>query len=186
MSANLLAKAVAAALEQARISYMVVGSFSSNLYGLPRSTKDADFVVELGDQSISSIMPFLDDGFKLDPQMRLESVTGTCRYVMTHTATQFKVEFFLLTNDAFDQSRFTRRRKGLLDGQQVFVPTAEDVLIQKILWAKRGHRAKDREDALHVLEVMTPEALDLPYIHRWCDTHGTRDLLEQLISEIQT
>ena len=32
--------------------YMLVGSFSSNLYGIPRSTKDADFVLQLqGDLS---------------------------------------------------------------------------------------------------------------------------------------
>ena len=30
------------------IPFMVVGSLSSNVYGIPRSTKDADFVVELG------------------------------------------------------------------------------------------------------------------------------------------
>ena len=34
---------------------MVVGSMSSNIYGIPRSTKDADFVIELGNQSISRL-----------------------------------------------------------------------------------------------------------------------------------
>jgi len=39
--------AVIDALDALRISYMVVGSFSSNFYGIPRATQDADFVVQL-------------------------------------------------------------------------------------------------------------------------------------------
>ena len=32
------------AFDQADIPYMIVGSYSSNFYGIPRSTKDADVV----------------------------------------------------------------------------------------------------------------------------------------------
>jgi hypothetical protein len=35
------------ALNQLGIPFMLVASFSSNLYGIPRSTKDADFVIQL-------------------------------------------------------------------------------------------------------------------------------------------
>ena len=35
---------VADALSAAGIPYLLAGSFSSNYYGIPRSTKDADFV----------------------------------------------------------------------------------------------------------------------------------------------
>lgn len=47
--------AVVDALDSLSIPYMVVGSFSTNLYGLPRSTKDADFVVQLGRISIGRV-----------------------------------------------------------------------------------------------------------------------------------
>ncbi len=35
------------ALEACEIPYMLVGSYSSNAYGIARSTQDADFVIEL-------------------------------------------------------------------------------------------------------------------------------------------
>ena len=35
------------ALHREKILAMLVGSFSSNYYGIPRSTKDVDFVVQL-------------------------------------------------------------------------------------------------------------------------------------------
>ncbi|MBM3848350.1 MAG: hypothetical protein FJ405_18955 [Verrucomicrobia bacterium] len=38
---------VADALTASGVAYLLAGSFSSNYYGIPRSTKDADFVVEL-------------------------------------------------------------------------------------------------------------------------------------------
>ena len=34
------------AIEQAGLTYMVAGSFASNLHGIPRMTQDADIVVD--------------------------------------------------------------------------------------------------------------------------------------------
>ena len=39
--------AVVDALEALSVRYMIVGSLASNFHGIPRSTRDADFVVEL-------------------------------------------------------------------------------------------------------------------------------------------
>ena len=47
--------AVVDALEDLAVSYMLGGSISSSYYGIPRSTKDADFVIELGSQSIGAV-----------------------------------------------------------------------------------------------------------------------------------
>ena len=52
--------AVVKALESVRIPYMIVGSFSSNAYGIPRSTKDADFVVQLGDAPLPPALRALE------------------------------------------------------------------------------------------------------------------------------
>ncbi|GEM_PF-2518632 len=38
---------VADALELQGVQYLLVEAFSSNIHGLPRSTKDADFVVQM-------------------------------------------------------------------------------------------------------------------------------------------
>jgi len=44
MTAVEIVSRVIDALNQSAIPHMLVGSFSSNLYRVPRSTKDADFV----------------------------------------------------------------------------------------------------------------------------------------------
>jgi hypothetical protein len=167
------------ALEALGVQYMLVGSFSSNFYGVPRATADADFVVQLGQVSVSDIAAPLRPRLALDPQSRFETVTGTTRYIFRAAETPFEVELFLLSDDLFDQERFSRRFRTKLLGRDTFLPTAEDVIIMKLLWSRRGERAKDLEDARNVIFVQR-EALDWDYIHRWCDQHGTRELLDKI------
>ena len=47
--------AVVDVLESRAISYLLVGAFSTNFYGIPRSTKDVDFAIEIGQQSIQTV-----------------------------------------------------------------------------------------------------------------------------------
>ena len=73
--------AVMQALDAAGVSYVLVGSFSTNYYGIPRGTQDADFVIQPGRTGIASIPQRLGAGFRLDPQVAFETVTGTTRYL---------------------------------------------------------------------------------------------------------
>ena len=167
-------------LDRIGISYMLVGSYSSNIYGVVRATQDADFVLQLGDRSLSAVMRLLGSDFYLDPQMSFETVTATQRYIILHQKSGFKIELFILSDDPHDQQRFARRAKVTFAGHQLFVPTPEDVIITKLRWSKGGNRRKDVEDAENVIAVQA-DALDLPYIRQWADQHGTRELFEQLL-----
>ena len=91
------------------IPYILVGSFSSSFYSVPRSTKDADFVIELGARSVRELADHLGPQFSLDPQMSFETVTMTRRHQLTVVETAFKIELFYLSDDAHDQERFHRR-----------------------------------------------------------------------------
>jgi hypothetical protein len=170
------------ALEQLHVPYMAVGSFSVNVYANPRSTKDADFVVQFGDDTITQIMNELGSDFELDQQMSFETITATTRYKVRHRQTLFLIELFFLSDDPHDRQRFARRLKGDINGRPVYVPTAEDVIIQKLRWSRHGKRQKDVDDARNVLAVQAGR-LDIPYMRGWCDEHGTREVLEQLIQE---
>lgn len=172
---------VVAALEKLSIPYMVVGAFSSNLYGLPRSTRDADFVVQLGSHSIAVLAAEIGPDFQLDRHMSFETITSTTRYKVVHRNAAFVVELFLLSDDPHDQARFARRTSGNIGGRQTTVLTAEDVVVTKLRWSRHGGRAKDLEDASNVIAVQGTR-LNIAYIRRWTDLHGTTDLLERLLS----
>jgi len=97
------------AFEQLGIPYLLVGSYSSNFYGRPRSTQDADFVVQISGDPIALLSKVLGSDFRIDPQMSFETITSTMRYVAENRASAFKVELFLLSDDEHDQMRFGRR-----------------------------------------------------------------------------
>jgi hypothetical protein len=168
-------------LDQLGIPYMLVGSYSSNFYGQPRMTKDADFVVQLAREQIAPLAALLKPELQLDPQMSFETVTMTMRHIAHHSS-GFKIELFLLTDDAHDRVRFERRRRADFEGTLTWLPSAEDVVVTKLRWSKGGRRKKDTLDVEQILKVRWRE-LDLDYIRDWADRHNTSELFEQLLRE---
>ncbi len=168
-----------------KVDYFLAGSYSSNYYGVPRATNDADFVAVLHGRA-TALADFLGDEFVLDPQASFEGITGTLRDIFTIPSVPFKVEVFHLSDDPHDQSRFERRKlvfdEGL--GREVFIPTAEDVIVTKLRWEKLGKRGKDAIDIRDVISVLGDDALDWDYIHRWTAEHGTRALLDEIRASI--
>ena len=79
MTTDEAALAVVDALEGLGISYMLVGSFSSNYYGIGRSTLDADFVVQTDPRRATEVAERLGPAFRLDPQTSFETATMTTR-----------------------------------------------------------------------------------------------------------
>lgn len=148
---------------------------------MPRATADADFVLELTGDSISLIKQGLGDKFRLESQIEFELITGTARRVLQYLPRDFTVELFQLSDDAFDQSRFQRRvsvKSSLLDGM-VWLPTAEDVVVQKLRWG----RHQDLADVTDVLLVQA-DSLDWQYITRWTDAHGSSEILTQIRNDL--
>ena len=112
MTIDDVALRVAEALNAAGIPFMLVGGFSSNYYGIPRSTKDADFVVGLNTPLDETFARTLGPEFEAEPQMSFETNTGTQRQKFGVRGTLFKVEVFRLSDDPHDQERFRRRQPG--------------------------------------------------------------------------
>jgi hypothetical protein len=171
--------AVIDALEALGIPYMIVGALSVNAHGLPRDSKDAGFVIQLGDRSIRELVTRLGPQFRFDRQMSIERVTGTSRYILQVIATGFKVEMFLHSDDAHDRERLQRRKRVSVFGHQSWMPTVEDVVVTKLRWAARSKRSKDADDIEGILRVQR-DTMDWAYVYRWAEQHGTRDLLDQL------
>ena len=55
--------------------------------------------------------------------------------------------------------------------------------MQKLRWCLGGRRAKDFDDAVAVMAVQGKQALDWPYIEKWCAEHGTMEVLAQAKAE---
>jgi hypothetical protein len=163
------------ALDVCGIPFLITGSFASNYYGIPRSTRDADFVLQSQHAVGPEFAKQLGEDFLLEPQLSFETNTGTFRQVLRHKQKTFKVELFLLSQDTHDQARFSRRRAVQLFERQVWLPSPEDVIVTKLRWA----RGKDKDDARDVMAVQQ-DKLDWPYMEEWCRCHGTLPLLAEI------
>ena len=171
------------ALNAEKIPFLVAGSLSSNVYGVPRSTKDADFVIELGSASVTSLRTHLPSHYHLDPQIQFESVTATLRNIIRVEGSAFTVELFRLSTDPHDQERFRRRISTKVEGRMIYLPTAEDVVVMKLRWGRELKRPKDLDDLRNVI-LLQQVTLDWDYVYEWCDRHETRELLDEIRREI--
>jgi hypothetical protein len=176
--------ALSQALDDAGVPYMIVGSYSSNYYGIPRSTKDADLVVNLDQSAWAKLPSILPSGLQLEQQSGFEMVTSTRKELIRVQDSLFEIELFHLSGDEHDSIRFTRRQKvPIFPGIDAFLPTAEDVIIQKLRWSHGAKRPKDFADVIAVMQVQGPARLDWPYIEEWCGKHETLDLLAEAKAE---
>lgn len=80
--------------------------------------------------------------------------------------TGWKIDFIIRKPRAYSREEFERRRVVALDGVVLDVVSAEDVLIAKLEWAKRGSSDRQIEDAAGILRVQG-DRLDLAYVRRW-------------------
>jgi len=175
--------AVFDALEAVSIPYMIVGSLASNFHGIPRSTRDADFVVELVPGSLQRLGDALPADLTLQRQGSFEAVTGTTRYVIDLVDSPFVCELFVRSDDPHDRERFGRRLRVRVLDRVACVASAEDMIVTKLRWAHEAHRPKDREDIRNMLAVRGAE-LDWVYLRRWSSEHGTLGLLEDIRGSI--
>ncbi len=183
MNAPEIVRRVVETLEAIDLPYMLVGSFSSNVYSVPRSTRDADFVVDPASGQLAELATRLGPDFVLDFQIQFETVTGTRKNVAHVVGSEFEIELFRLSADAHDQQRFQRRVRGQTHGFGVWVPTVEDVVLTKLRWVVGAGRNKDRDDIREVLTVQEGR-LDWNYVHRWTAEHGTRACLDEIVRSI--
>ena len=169
-------------LEGLGIGYMLVGSFSSNFYGVARATADADLVVSIQTGQWDALVAGLPSDIQVDPQQSFETFTLTTRRILDVPSLPFSMELFDLSDDPHDQERFRRRVRVPTMGRIVTLPTAEDVVVQKLRWCDIGRRAKDYSDVVDVLAVQA-QGLDFDYIRRWCSEHGTSAILAKAIRD---
>ena len=163
-----LLKLVVNRLNELKIAYFVTGSWSSSLLGEPRSTHDLDLVVQLDQTHV----PFLVESFSqarfyLSAAAVADALQNRSMFNLLDLYSGDKVDFWLLTETAWDQERFRRRDQMEVFGTIISVATGEDTILAKLRWSKlSGGSEKQMQDARGVYEVQGLR-LDLDYIWHW-------------------
>jgi hypothetical protein len=134
MTIEQLALRVVQACETAGVDHMVTGAFAYNYYGIPRSTKDFDVVVDVkGQQAIDQIISLLDDMVEFGDQIQFDTLTWGRRHIgRAKHGPVFQVALFELFDDPFLTEQFRRRRqiRSMQMEHTTWLPTAEDLIVQ--------------------------------------------------------
>jgi hypothetical protein len=183
MSQQELLKQVIATLERLNIDYMVTGSIASSMQGEPRSSHDIDVVVNLPASAIPRLLKsFPPPDYYLAESAIRDAIQAGSMFNLLHVAEGEKVDFWILTEEPYDQSRFARRRREPALGSQLYVSAPEDTILMKLRWYKlAGGSEKQFTDALRVYEVQR-ELLDIGYLRDWATKLGIADLLERIVA----
>ena len=184
MKVEELARLVIDACMAESVDYMMTGAFAVSYYGIPRSTKDVDFVINLmPPDALERLVRELVPAMEFESQIRFDTLTWGRRHIGKPKAeTGLKVELFELFEDPFVKEQFSRKIQ-VFSGQlgcETWLPTVEDLLVQKLRWG----RPKDLEDVKDVLAVQGTESLDMEYIQNWCGIHATTGRLLEALDAI--
>lgn len=177
-----LLKVITAQLKKNRVPYMITGAWSAIYYGRPRASHDIDFVVELGRQDLAKVLSIfspLSDDFFIQKEAIKEAVLEKSMFNVIHLPTTLKLDFWILTDEPFDKSRFRRKRKVKILDQPMVMASAEDTILQKLRWYKMGKIEKHLVDAAFVYQIQKKN-LDMGYLADWVRKLGLGKYFRQL------
>ncbi len=180
------AAAVARLFDALEVPYFISGSLASSVFGILRSTNDADVVADL---RIAHYLPFvagLGSEFHFDEGRVKDAILRRGSFNLIHTGTAAKVDVFVLRDEAWRRLAMARRQRLELDAggpMELDVATAEDIVLQKLAWYRLGNEVSERQwsDVQGVLKVQA-KLLDLEYLRRWAPELGVADLLKRALA----
>ncbi|MFH1096953.1 MAG: hypothetical protein ABH886_00780 [Candidatus Desantisbacteria bacterium] len=187
MSQQELLKKVIQVLDRTGIQYMITGSVVSSLQGEPRSTHDIDMVIAIQKSVATKLVEaFPPPNFYLDEESIFDAINRQSMFNLIDVNAGDKVDFWILTDDSFDHSRFSRKVSEEFMGLKMQVSSPEDTILSKLRWAKlSGGSEKQFTDALRVYEVQYGK-LDIDYLEHWVKKLNIESLWKQLVDEAET
>jgi hypothetical protein len=168
-------------LNRTGVAYMLTGSMASNVWGIPRTTHDLDFVVVLQPTDVDRFASC----FEADLFIQRESIRSAFKpphqFNVLDQQSALKADFWQLRDNSFEQEMFRRRVAISLFGRSTWIATPEDVILHKLYWNRITPSDRQLHDAAGVFAVQTG-MLDLEYVKHWAGLLDVSRDIERLIS----
>jgi hypothetical protein len=176
--------AVTAALERRGVPYTVGGSLASSFSGEPRSSIDADIVIDMSVDQVEQFLDALGTDYYADADAPRRAIRTGPSTNLVHRPTGIKVDLFAASSLLDRQQLARRRRVQVVPDRFIFVHSPEDILLQKLHWYRAGYGVSERQwrDALSIILVQR-EALDREYLATMAARLELQDLLDHAYRE---
>jgi hypothetical protein len=177
---------VIALLNQHGIPFMVTGSIATSYHGRPRSTHDADLVIDPRPPQLAALVSdLLAEDFHVSPEGAQRALQHRAQFNVIAIREAAKVDLIIRKDRPFSVEEFRRRQLGSFAGTSVPFVTPEDAILSKLEWARRGGDSERQiADAAGVLQLNP--SLDRAYVARWAAELGVTDLWTRIERDTAT
>ena len=169
-------------LERLGIRYHVGGTMASSAHGMYRASADVDFVIDPSADQLQALAEALGPEFYVSRGAMAEALAHRGTFNAIHEETSFKIDFFLKGSSPFDDEELRRSIPQSVGGagRTVLLKSAEDTVLRKLDWYRRGGEASERQwqDVVAILSAQRGQ-LDDPHLDHWAAELGVGDLLER-------
>ena len=170
-------KLIASRLDSAGIPYMMTGSMAMAIYSAPRMTRDIDIVAEITPADVDAVVGLFSDDCCIDPQSVRWAADHHSMFNIIHKMWVIKADFIIRKNTEYRIEEFSRRRKVVIEDTAVFVVSAEDLVLSKLVWGSRPQSELQLRDVRQIMSTVTE--LDWGYLRKWSVMLGVDTLLKK-------
>ena len=175
-------------LDRLGVAWYVGGSVASTVHGHFRATNDVDVIAWLREDHAAAIRESLEAGHYVDESSIRDAVHRRSSFNLVHYGTGLKIDVFVPPDSEYEAGVRARRVAepfgGGRDARRLWIASAEDTVLAKLAWYRRGGGASERQwhDVQGVIELGGGE-LDVEYLRHWAPALGIADLLERALAE---
>ena len=168
-------------LNRASVTYYLTGSMASNYWGIPRTTHDLDFVIQLPIAAVPRIVHEFSGDFSIDEAAVRAAFRPPHQFNAIDTRSALKVDFWLPKPAAFDREMLQRRIQVTILSEPAWIATAEDIILHKLFWNQISPSDRQMGDAAGVVAVQA-DTLNKEHLKRWASELGFRSELDDLLA----
>jgi len=127
------------------------------------------------------VRAFADPDYFLDEASIRAAYQPPHEFNVIHIPSALKADFWILRPVAFEREMFHRRVRDTWFGQNIWLSTAEDVILHKLYWNRITPSDRQMGDVAGVAQVQRGK-LDEPYLRYWAQELGVLQELETALS----
>ena len=167
-------------LNEHSTEYVIVGGMTVIAYGAPRTTMDADFIIQMEIEDMKNFAVFLgENGFFSEPEDIEIAMKEKSHFSAIDKETPLRLDIKGVYNE-MDRRTLKNRRAMTFQGTKIFLASPEDVILGKLLYGSE----QDIEDAEGIYVRQLP-VLDIQYLEGVCVAEGLSERLDEMRGNVE-